>query len=97
MKSQMKDNAYGFHVGQIVRTKVDLKDENGGDIPAGSNLRIVAIAPKIHLPKKEVSKSDLKLLNLDRKVYFFNAVRQDQAYDYHHRIRANFCTIEKIK
>jgi hypothetical protein len=78
-----------YSIGQIVQTKYDLHDENQNEIPAGTRIRIVAIAPKIRM----VAKDTLH----DRLPYFFNAVLESQAEDWSNRIRANFCTIRKIK
>ena len=89
-----KESAYGFKIGQIVLTKIDLTNENGVTIPTGTRLRIVAIAPKVRIYTQN---NDLYGIpqRLDSKQYFFNAVLEDQQEDYSNRIRANFCTITK--
>ena len=81
-----------FRVGDVVRSKVDLADEAQNVLPAGVILRIVAIAPKVRM---------LPVLDprwQDNNPYFFNAIIADKLKGYPTiRIRANFCTVEKIK
>jgi hypothetical protein len=81
---------YGYSIGQIVQTRYNLYDENQNEIPAGTRIRIVAIAPKVRI----ITGDELH----DRREYFYNAILADQTEpDYMNRIRANFCTIRKIK
>ncbi len=82
------ESKYGYNVGQIVVTKLELIDENLNTIPAGTRIRIVAIAPKVRIRTGDEY--------LDSKQYFFNAVIESQELDYGNRIRANFCTIKKL-
>jgi hypothetical protein len=82
--------AYGFKLGDIVLNKVELIDEHGNVIVPGTKLRIVAFTPKV-----QITKGNPKYY--DNKVYFFNAVRNEQTENYSHRIRANFCTIKKFQ
>ena len=87
------ENKYGYTVGQIVKSKVALIMDDGKDtiVPAGTLLRLICFAPKVYKLKKEFLDD-----THDSKEYFFNAVLASQENDYN-RIRANFCTIEKIK
>jgi hypothetical protein len=80
------DNMYGYKINQNVVTRVTLYTENNRPVPKGSLLRIVAIAPKVRIIKRDK-------LFYDGKAYFFNAVLASQDDDYSNRIRANFCTI----
>ena len=82
---------YGFAVGDIVVTKIDLLTEYNAPVPARAELRIVAITPKVRMiPVDDPTRRDTK-------EYFYNAVFADQKEDYGHRIRENFVTIRKIK
>lgn len=91
---------YNFSVGQIVTNKIPLTDENEVNIPVGSKLRIVAIAPKVFYTKKKAIQEQMVIQDnsrlFDNRVYFFNAVRAEQKEDYGNRIRAHFVTIKKV-
>lgn len=93
MGTNVKNEAYGFKIGEIVELKIALSDERDVLVEKGSRLRIVAIAPKIYEPRKEIADD----VGVDMKQYFYNAVRADQESDYGNRIRSNFCTIQRIK
>lgn len=88
------DSKYDYSVGDWVETVQPLRDENDVNIPVGSLLRIVAIAPKV----RKYPTWMLKMRpDLDNKDYFYNAVRIQQESDYGDRIRANFVTIKHYK
>lgn len=78
-----------YRINQLVTNIVELQDEQAHIIPVNSTLRIVAIAPKVMMIKKDLYHDNLP--------YFFNAVILSQQDDYSNRIRANFCTIKEIK
>lgn len=80
---------YGYSVGDIVTSKITLEDEYDNIVPSGSLLRIVAIAPKVRMSSIEDNLHDTK-------EYFYNAVLASNTSDYP-RIRANFCTIRKVR
>lgn len=90
------ESKYGYTVGQLVQTKYELKDENDNTIPAGTQIRIVAITPKVRVFPAELIKLWEDSYLYDTQEYFYNAVIASQAEDYGNRIRENFCTIEKI-
>ena len=75
-----------FKVGCTYILKVNVMDENRKIIPAGTKIRLVAIAPKVRMVTGE---------NKDTSPYFYNAVLASQENDYANRIRENFCTIAK--
>lgn len=82
---------YRFSVGEIVVTTIELSTENDILVPAGTEIRIVAIAPKVYkLPVIDPREHDTK-------EYFYNAVLLNQKNDWENRIRAHFVTIRKIK
>ena len=81
---------YSFHIGEIVKTKIDLWTENSEFIPAGSKIRLVTFTPKVRMYTADGYRVDTKEL-------FFNAVKDGQVQDFSNRIRANFCTIQKIR
>jgi hypothetical protein len=78
-----------YKVGDKVRNIVPLENEADEQIPTGTVMRIVAISEKVRIVKTDSYH--------DNSAYFFNAVVDSQANDYENRIRANFCTIEKVK
>ncbi len=88
----MLDKMYGYKVGDVVETVVRLQTEGGVDVSIGSRLRLVAFAPKVRISRKKDHSGFI-----DGREYFYNAVRESQESDYGNRIRANFCTIRKIK
>lgn len=83
--------AYGFKLHHIVATKVDLKDERDTVIPAGSKVKIVAIAPKVTYTSKWNITNFPHLY--DSREYFVNLVPIGGGP----RIRSHFVTIKKIK
>ena len=85
--SHKKDKYRGYVVGKKYRLLVTVKDEHGNIIPAGTIIRIVAIAPKVRIVEGE---------NKDKWMYFYIAVIAEQKEDYKNRIRENFCTIKKV-
>ncbi|MFT5469588.1 MAG: hypothetical protein ACI8UO_004709 [Verrucomicrobiales bacterium] len=96
-----KTKIYGYSLDQLVVTVHALVDERGVLVPVGETLRLVAFAPKVRLPDRRYATEYEKRrresgLALDWKTYFYNAVRAD-GEDTHSRIRANFCTIRKLK
>lgn len=80
-----------YVIGDKVENIVELTIDNLENtiIPVGTTLRIVAIAPKVCMMKKDLYHDGLP--------NFFNAVIFDQENDYYNRIRANFCTIRKAQ
>ena len=84
---------YGFKVGQNVKNKVDLFDENENLIMAGTALKIVAIVPKVRMTNPWKIQNAPKYN--DNKEYFYNAVLANQESDFGNRIRANFVIIGK--
>ncbi len=81
-------------VGEQVINLVELEDENGVKIPAGSRLRVVSIAAKVIIMRQKAKEQPERY---DLKEHFFNAVRADQESDYGNRIRANFVTIKRYE
>lgn len=91
MKNYEGFKMYGYKVGEIVTTKIDVNDENGELIPAGTDIKIVAITPKVYqFPADDPER-------LDNKAFFYNAIRANQENNYHSRIRQNFVTIAHKK
>lgn len=98
----MPDKMYGFKVGDIVITRVPVRQSDGyqngkyrfGIVPAGTRLIIVAIAAKVCIASKETIKNEPTLY--DEKSYFYNAVVESEGTD-GSRIRADFVTIKKEK
>ncbi len=94
MLGEDSQKMYGFKVGEIVETKVELFDETVSlRIDSGTKLRLVCFVPKVKLSQPHLQDS----VFVDGKEYFYNAVRANQKSDHGRRIRANFCTIKKIK
>lgn len=83
-----EDETMKYKVGDKVRNIVSLENDSNEEIPAGTVMRIVAISEKVRLVKTDSYH--------DNSPYFFNAVVDSQENDYEKRIRANFCTIEKV-
>lgn len=88
------ESKYGYKLGDIVTSKVELSTSEIHPLiyPAGTKLKIVAIAPKVTKAKfyaQEYPKY------YDNKDYFYNAVIVGQENDYEHRVRADFITIKK--
>ena len=77
----------GFKINDYVKTTKPVTDEYDHVVPVGTFLKLVAIAPKVRITEGP---------NNDRLPYFYNAVNLYQDNDYHNRIRADFCTIEKL-
>ncbi len=95
---------YGFRLDEIVELVVEVYDEKCVLVPAGTRIRLVAISPKVRIQDPSYDPS-----RYDRRAHFFNAVREEEMdfsdprrkwnseLPYGARIRANFCTIRKIK
>lgn len=84
----MKNKTYrGYTIGKKYRLNVPVTDETGQEVPAGTIIRLVSIAPKVRMVTGK---------NKDTWMYFYNAVRANQADDYNNRIRENFITIKKL-
>jgi hypothetical protein len=79
-----------YSINELVRTKVLVEDEHKRELPIGSILRIVAIAPKVYIRKYTDEYHD-------KNPDFYNAVLASEEDHVSNRIRENFCTIEKIK
>jgi len=79
----------GYKLGEFVKTKFDLTDENNNPIPAGTLIRLVAIAPKVRMMRKDQTHDGLP--------YFYNAILASQYGWRGFRIRADFCTIKPIE
>lgn len=73
-------------IGKLVTAKVDLMDEVGAIVKAGTKIRIVAVAPKVRMIPVKLRDPDYH----DGLDEFFNATREYGGP----RIRANFCTIK---
>lgn len=94
---------YGYKIGDVVETLVDIYDEHAQLIPPNTRIRLIYIVPKVFIRRPESRLSRYE----DGKAYFFNAVRADEVdyWDksrkngspYGRRIRANFCTIKKSR
>jgi hypothetical protein len=84
----------GYTAGQHVVLKVDVLDERGEVVKAGTLLRLAAFAPKVR-KTPPCSIGAPHYLYTDGRDYFYNAVRADQLGDTGRRIRENFCTIKK--
>lgn len=85
MRTQTKD---GYTVGQVVKLKLPVVDENGQELKTNDLVRIVAIASKVY----KVTGDEYH----DNKDYFIVAVRHDQELDYGGCIHVNFCVIKKV-
>ncbi len=85
-----KTAVYGYQLHEVVENILELYDEGGIRVDYGTRLRLVAFAPKVRV-------SSINSATNDGRAYFFNAVRADQESDHERRIRANFCTIRKVK
>lgn len=83
-----KDTYRGYTVGKKYKLTVEVVDENNTIIPAGTIIRLVAIAPKVRMVTGK---------NKDTWMYFYNAVISTQENDYSNRIRQDFCTIRRCK
>ena len=84
---------YGYSVGDVVQLKFDVLDEMDNKVPAGTLVRIVAIAPKVCIipPKYRTEWHD-------GKAFFYNAVVASQTDERAStRIREDFCTIKKVQ
>jgi hypothetical protein len=84
---------YGFEVGQVVRTRVEIADENEKTIPANTLMRIVAIAPKVRRTSPFMIKE--RPQHNDNKEFFVNLV-DGQSFKDFPRARVNFITIRKL-
>ncbi len=94
---------YGFSIGDVVETLVNLYDEKEDPIVIGTRLRLIAFAPKVVIHGPLNRRAGFQ----DGKEYFFNAVRDsDKDYwdrsrkngqPYGARIRADFCTVKKVR
>lgn len=83
------NSKYGYKVGDKVVTLVKLAEEDGEVFPVGTELRIVAITPKVRIVNPDQWH--------DTKQYFYNAVLYNQVNDYSNRVRADFCTIKRAR
>lgn len=95
MRTDVAETHYGFRVGDTVTARVQLADENGATVQAGTALRIVAIAPKVRYTAKHLITSEPE--RYDSKVYFVNLVRAGQTSFLANRFREHFVTIKKLK
>lgn len=93
MNDDIPKEMYGFKVGEIIETKINVTDENGVLLERGSRLRLVSIAPKVIVVAKDNRISGVH----DSKPYFFNAVRETQESNYGDRIREDFIAIKKCE
>lgn len=89
-KRGWKTQVYGYQLNEVVENILELYDEGGIRVDFGTKLRLVAFAPKVRV-------SSINSATNDTTAYFFNAVRADQESNHERRIRANFCTIRKVK
>jgi len=88
-KGLIKMNNKNYKIGDIVTNIIELESECGDLIPIGTQLKIVAIAPKVRMIKKDNIYHD----GFDN---FYNAILASQTEpDYINRIRYDFCTIKK--
>ncbi len=85
------EKMYGYKIGEIVKLKVSVFNEIGQVIPEGTDIRLVAFAPAVRMPRPD----QIDGVRVDGKQYFFNAVLASQESDFGNRIRTNFCAIEK--
>jgi hypothetical protein len=101
---RMITTKYGYRVGDIVVLKTTVYDRANHKYTAGDRLRIVAITPKVSY-NTVWAEADPE--HFDSKEFFFNAVPagskdfwddgRKKNEPYAERIRANFCTIRKLK
>lgn len=86
---------YGFKLGQIVRLRVDLPDENTRIVKAETHLRLVGFDLKVNRYTPDVIKANKKYL--DRLPYYYKAVRAEQEYnDEKNIIKGHFITIKPL-
>lgn len=89
----MSDSKYGYSLGEIVVSLIDLRSESGTVVPSGTKLRLVAFAPKLIQTHYDSIRAYPHLF--DSRTYFFNAVVADKP-DTSPRIREHFVTIRKL-
>lgn len=77
---------YGFEVGKIYKSKMQIEDEYGFCFPVGTLVKIVAIVPKVRIITG--------FRNTDTKEYFYNGIIVPRG-DKSPRVRQNFCTLCK--
>ncbi len=85
---------YGYELGEVVELMVGALDDRKQWINQGETVRLVAFTPKVFVRRDIPTGWEREM---DRREYFFNAVRANQESDQFPRIRANFITIRKIK